>query len=95
MENDPLEIRPNVFYTPEEVAKLLRVSRRSVTELLEKGIARGIKIAGRWRILGNDLLLLTREERGDAELARAWTRLSEPSFARVWDNEEDSIYDRL
>lgn len=30
-----------------------------------------------------------------ARLRRAWMRLSEPAFRRVWDNPEDDVYDRL
>ena len=28
-------------------------------------------------------------------LTRAATKASEPSFAAVWDNEDDAVYDRL
>jgi excisionase family DNA binding protein len=91
-----LEIQPNVYYTLEEVAALLRVSRRNVVRLLESGIARGIKIGRHWRVLGGDLLQLPRQEEGtDAQLVREFMRLSEPAFARVWDNEEDAVYDNL
>ena len=31
----------------------------------------------------------------DRELARAWTRASEPAFAAVWSNPEDDIYNDL
>ena len=34
---------------------------------------------------------LKRDSRLTAEAARA----SEPAFARVWDNDEDAVYDRL
>ena len=96
VQTESLEIRPNMYYTPDEVASLLRVSRRSVLQLLENGIARGIRIGRQWRVLGNDLLQLTREEQvTGAELSRALLRLSEPSFQRVWDNEEDAVYDNL
>jgi excisionase family DNA binding protein len=89
-----LEISPNIYYTLEETAALLRVSRRSVLRLLEDGAARGIKIGRQWRILGSDLLRLPEaEEQTDAELTRSLMRLSEPAFARVWDNDEDSICD--
>ncbi len=36
--------------------------------------------------------LRTRDERG---LTLAATQASEPSFAKVWDNDEDAAYDRL
>lgn len=91
-----LEISPNIYYTPEEVAAMLRVSRRSVRHLLESGIARGIKIGRHWRILGSDILRLPDADDPTTEEVQATLlRLSEPSFARVWDNEEDAIYDEL
>jgi hypothetical protein len=31
----------------------------------------------------------------DRALARAATRVAEPAFAEVWDNDEDAAYDRL
>ncbi len=91
-----LEISPNTYYTPEEVAAMLRVSRQSVKALLESGQAPGIKIGRNWRILGRDLLHLPRaDELADAELTRSLMRLSEPAFAQVWDNDEDSVYDEV
>jgi len=96
MNTKQLEIQPNVYYTLEEVATLLRVSRRNVAQLLENGIARGMKIGRQWRVLGRDLLQLTqRDELTDKQLTDALMRLSEPAFARVWDNDEDAVYDRL
>ena len=96
MVNQELEIRPNTYYTLEETAALLRVPRRSIRELLESGAARGIKIGRHWRILGRDLLQLPEaEEMSDIELTRSLMRLSEPAFMKVWDNDEDSVYDGL
>jgi len=37
--------------------------------------------------------LRTREQ--ERALARAATRVAEPTFATVWDNDEDAVYDRL
>lgn len=91
-----LEISSNTYYTPEEAAAMLRVSRRSVQNLLEAGLARGVKIGRNWRILGHDLLQLPRaDEIADAELTRSLMRLSEPAFMKVWGNDEDSVYDAL
>ncbi len=87
-----LEINPNIYYTLDEVAMLLRVSRQSVKSLLEAGLARGVKIERNWRILGRDLLQLPHaDEIADAELTRSLMRLSEPAFMKVWDNDEDSF----
>ena len=91
-----LEISPNIYYTPEEVAAMLRISRRSVLHLLDAGLARGVKIGRNWRILGRDLLQLpTADEIDDAKLTRSLMRLSEPAFAKVWDNDEDAVYGDL
>lgn len=91
-----IEISPNIYYTPEEVAAILRVSRKRVKNLLETGRARGIKIGRNWRVLGNDLLQLPSEDEiTDAELTRSLMRLSEPAFMSVWDNDEDAVYDDL
>ena len=32
---------------------------------------------------------------GDRQLAQAAAAASEPAFAKVWDNPEDDVYDRL
>lgn len=91
-----LEIRPNVYYTVEETAAMLRVSRRSVQRLLESGIARGVKIGRRWRVLGSDILQLpSADELTDVQWTQSLMRLSEPAFMKVWDNDEDSVYDEL
>jgi excisionase family DNA binding protein len=91
-----LEISPNTYYTPDEVATMLRVSRRRVHNLLEIGLVSGIKIGRNWRILGYDLLQLSRpDEISDLELTQVLMRLSAPAFMKVWDNDEDAIYDAL
>ena len=89
-----LEINPNTNYTPDEVSAMLRISRRSVHNLLENEQARGAKIDRNWRVLGLELLQLSRaDEISDSELTRSFTRLSVPAFNYVWDNDGDSIYD--
>ena len=91
-----LEINPNTYYTPDEVAVMLRISRQSVRALLESGVTRGVKIGRNGRILGSDLLQMpSADEIADAELTRSLMQLSEPDFMKVWDNDEDSIYDEL
>ena len=91
-----LEIRPNVYYTLDETAALLRVSRRSIVTMLENGIAQDIKIGRRWRILGRDILQISHaDELNDAQMTQAMMRLSEPAFTKIWDNDEDAVYDSL
>ena len=93
---ESLAIQPNVYYTIEEAAQLLRVSRQSVLRLLRSGKARGVKIGRQWRILGAVLLdLSVREEETEISLVRDWLAVSMPSLMEVWDNEEDAVYDHL
>ena len=40
-----LAIQPNVFYTVEETAQLLRASQPSVLRLLRSGTVRGVKVS--------------------------------------------------
>lgn len=36
-----------------------------------------------------------RTRKGGRALTRAATKAAEPAFARIWDNDEDAVYDRL
>jgi excisionase family DNA binding protein len=91
-----LAIQPNVYYTVEETAQMLRVSPRAVLRLLRSKRTRGVKIGREWRILGGDLLNLSiREEEPEASLIADWLGASLPSLREVWDNKEDAIYDQL
>ena len=93
---ETLAIQPNMYYTVEEAAQLLRVSPQTVLRLLRSGKARGVKIGKEWRILGEVLLNLpTREYETEASLVTEWLGASMPSLRQVWDNEEDAIYDQL
>ena len=65
---ESLAIWPNVYYTVDETAQLLRVSQKSVLELLKSGRARGIQIEQQWRILGAALLDLSAHQQ-DTEAA--------------------------
>ena len=42
-----------------------------------------------------DFIDFLRERLSDRQLAQAATRLSEDTFAKVWDNEDDAEYDQL
>src|SRR5574341_25126 len=89
---ESLAIQPNVYYTLEETAKLLRVSRQAVLRLLQSQRVYGIKIGNTWRVLGAALLDLS--ERGETETALVsdWLQASSRSLGEVWDNEEDAVY---
>lgn len=93
---ESLAIQSNVYYTVEEAAQLLRVSRQAVLRLLQSGKAQGVKIGRQWRILGAALLdLSAREGETEISLVRDWLAASMPSLMKVWNNEEDAIYDHL
>jgi Protein of unknown function (DUF2281) len=42
-----------------------------------------------------DFVDFLRAREGDPLLARGAAKASEPSFAAVWDNDQDAAYDRL
>jgi excisionase family DNA binding protein len=92
---ESLAIQPNVYYTVEEAAQLLRVSPQSMRALLESGKARGVKIEEEWRVLGAALLGLTaHEEQTESSLVSEWLAASNRSLKEVWDNDEDAVYDK-
>ncbi|MBX7236832.1 MAG: helix-turn-helix domain-containing protein [Caldilineales bacterium] len=91
-----LAIQPNIYYTVDETAHLLRVSRSAVLRLLRSREAQGVKIGREWRVLGAALLDLSAQEK-DSETRQVgeWLAASMPSLMEVWDNEGDAIYDHL
>jgi excisionase family DNA binding protein len=91
-----LTIQPNVFYTVEETAHLLRASQPSVLKLLRSGTVRGIKVGREWRILGGELLDLgARPNDTERILVAEWFEASKRTLAEIWDNDEDAVYDQL
>lgn len=91
-----LAIQPNIYYTVDETARLLRVPRSAVLRLLRSREAHGVKIGRQWRVLGAALLNMAAAE-DDSERIQVgeWLTASTPSLREVWDNEEDAVYDRL
>ena len=93
---ESLAIEPNIYYTVEESAQLLRVSQQATLSLLESGRVRGVMIDKDWRVLGVALLDLTaQEQETEKSLVSDWLAASSRSLKEVWDNEEDAIYDQL
>lgn len=90
MIGEAIEIRPNAYYTLDEAAALLRVSRRTIQELLRQGQIDAIKLGRQWRFLGRNLLALGMPEQAERQ---TFARLSAAVFDRIWDNEEDAVYD--
>ncbi len=94
-DSESLAIQPNVYYTVEEAAKLLRVSAASMRRLLSER-AFGVKIGRHWRILGAALLdLSSQEDRTEATQVKDWLAASAATLREVWDNEDDAVYDGL
>jgi excisionase family DNA binding protein len=46
---------PEKLYTPEEVAKYLRISIITMRKYLRDGVIKGIKIHNQWRITSEEL----------------------------------------
>ena len=93
---ESLAIEPNIYYTLEESAQLLRVSPQAILSLLESGRMHGVLIEQDWRVLGAALLdLSAQEQETEASLVSDWLTVSSRSLREVWDNEEDVIYDQL
>jgi len=93
---ESLAIQPNIFYTAEEAANLLRVSRETMLQLLKSNRPSGVKIGRQWRVLGAALLDLSSGEREtEAAHINDWLNASTSSLTEVWDNEEDAVYDNL
>jgi hypothetical protein len=95
MTTESLAIQPNVYYTLEEAARLLRVSERAMKRFLsEKQL--GVQIGRQWRVLGASLLdLASQEEKREASEVTDWLVASASSLREVWDNEDDAVYDGL
>jgi len=93
---ESLAIQPNIFYTAEEAASLLRISRETMVQLLKSNRPSGVKIGRQWRVLGAALLDLSPGER-ETETAhiKDWLNASASSLTEIWDNEEDAVYDNL
>ena len=93
---ESLAIEPNIYYTLEESAQLLRISQQAVSSLLESGRVRGLMLDQNWRVLGAALLdLSASEQETEASHVADWLTVSSRSLKEVWDNEEDAIYDQL
>jgi len=93
---ESLAIQPNVYYTVEEAAQLLRISRQQVLQMLRFGQAQGVKIGRRWRILGAALLNLSAmDTETESRQIADWLAASAPALRAVWDDEEDAAYDKL
>ena len=42
-----------------------------------------------------DVLVIIQEARADSDDSSSWLKAQETAFAKVWDNDEDAVYDSL
>ena len=80
----------NEWLTIAEACEYLRVTRATLYRWAREGSLPLYKLGGRaTRVKRPDLDQLLVEK----DYSNAWTKLSEASFARDWDNEKDAAYD--
>ena len=92
MKRHNLSERPAVFYTPEEVAVLLKVSRRTVRRWIGQGSLPARRFGRQLRIPTEALEQFSQPVSSYQE--ENWPALASDSFAEDWENEKDAEYDR-
>lgn len=83
------------WYTIDESAIYLRVSRRTMYQLIHDRQLAAYRLGtgGHRRFRRDDLERLMRKE--DSEFIEAMTAATDPVLAELWDNEKDAEYDRI
>lgn len=83
------------WYTIEESARYLRVSRRTMYQLIHDAQLTPYRVGtgGHRRFSRDGLVRLMQKE--DSELVEAMTAVADPVLAELWDNEQDAAYDRI
>ena len=86
---------PQEWYTIDESAGYLRVSRRTMYKLIHDGQLAAYRVGtgGHRRFRRDDLERLMSPE--DSESVDAMTAAADPVLAELWDNEKDAAYDSL
>jgi excisionase family DNA binding protein len=80
------------WLTVAEASAYLRVTRATLYRWAREGRVRLYKLGGRTtRVRRSDLDGMASPRRHAQ--GQAWTKLSEESFARDWDNDKDAVYD--
>ena len=82
-----------IFYTPKEVAVLLKVSERTVRRWIKKGRLRAQRFGRQLRIPTEALDKLGQVVASDDQ-DRDWFALAIDGFAKDWENEKDAEYDQ-
>ena len=87
------------WFTVEEAAEYLCVSRRTIYKLTEEGRLPAFRIGKerhrRFRKEDLDKVPRPGEEIADVEALLKLSAKADPVLAEVWDNEKDAAYDRL
>ena len=83
------------WYTIDEAADHMAVSKRTVQHLIRDGQLTAYRVGrgGHRRIKSEDLDSAMHRDRRVEQAAM--TALDDPVLAELWDNEQDSVYDRL
>ena len=87
------------WFTVEEAAEYLRVSRRTIYKLTREGRLPAFRIGQerhrRFRKGDLDKVPRPGEETGNLEGILQLTASADPALAEIWDNEKDAAYDRM
>jgi excisionase family DNA binding protein len=74
------------YYTPNEVAETLRVTRRAVYEWLQTGRLRGLRAGNRWRIRPEDVEAFTvadpHMKQTSVDIAAEWAARVDAAFGK-------------
>ena len=82
-----------IFYTPKEVAALLKVSERTVRRWIGEGKLRALRFGRQLRIPMEALDKFV-QVAASSDQDRDWFALAIDSFAKDWENEKDAEYDQ-
>lgn len=87
------------WFTVDEAAQYLRISRRTIYKLCEEGVLVGHRTSkrGHWRFRKEDLdkALKKGVPEDETEELVALTATADPVLAEIWANEKDEAYDRV
>ena len=87
------------WFTVEEAAEYLCVSRRTIYKLTKEGRLPAFRIGKERhrRFRKDDLDKVPRpgEEIANLETLLKFTAKADPVLAEIWDNEKDTVYDRI
>jgi len=87
------------WFTVEEAAEYLRVSKRTIYKLTQEGRLPAFRISEqrhrRFRKEDLDKVPRSGDETKESEGLLTLTARADPVLAEVWDNEKDAAYDRL